>query len=930
MLPTENEQRLEKRIADLEQQVSALRERLNRLDIPEETPLQTSDSPILVPDSSIQIPDSTILVTDSSIQVPDSTIQVPGSTIQTEQEQPCPDASCAPQETPAEIDPIDPIEPIETIESIDPPASSAPQSSPSEHISWEEKIGKRLIPIAGSALIIFALILFGSLIQPRLTDMMKAILMGVVSLSITAVGIWRMRRPGKYSTFFSALAGCGAAGCYVSTLVSHFVLGVLPESILMVCIIVWIIAMILLSKIQSKIFTYICYVGILIAAYMTVQRWCDSVIGLFVYMISIKGLLLANYSSKYKTTGWIFAQIPLVMIPMADTYSDYLLPLVFIYLGTLIPLFAQIPLYQKELKDSWLFFATTALSLIAFLCCATGCDFSLIHYSLPTFGNHWGWGITTCITLIGLTLFYGKMFGHSSRLFYLVAGTSLLVIPMLNYGSFYHGWCANTLVPGIVLLIAGWMRGNHRLSYIAHIYLLLFTLSGFASGTILTYTPAGNDGDLQTCELSLQCGVFIYIALLAAHWYWQSRHHHTGTQYVLQFATAWSIILLYTCHWIDIECCYLLLCITLLLMVGCWSRFTLFRISANLQSLYVALPIVLGISSIPVRILNAFFGMNGHELIWFDNDYANPIIGLAGAMLVWGIGHWLSRDKVKKLGYWLYAIHLLFSFDFWRNHMAEDIFVGLLYLAALAVMIRCTYLRYRTTDKLVCTALLHEFFWAILISSFYEAFEAWALSSLLAIGCCTIPWFQTDPHTHQAEKSAHQFSMLATFILLLVSSYFLFDYHDCLHINGKRIEGSEPVVSILLVILVLALSCINLKRSYHFSENFTPWLCSLYNGLKLTWALYAILYRFSTVPYIISLSGILLAILLIFFGFRNALKGLRQYGLALTILCVVKLIFFDIVFDNAFYRPISFLVAGLLLFLISFIYIRLEKSNKSD
>ena len=44
-------------------------------------------------------------------------------------------------------------------------------------------------------------------------------------------------------------------------------------------------------------------------------------------------------------------------------------------------------------------------------------------------------------------------------------------------------------------------------------------------------------------------------------------------------------------------------------------------------------------------------------------------------------------------------------------------------------------------------------------------------------------------------------------------------------------------------------------------------------------------------------------------------------------LCVGKLLFFDIVFDNAFYRPVSFLVAGILLFLISYIYFRLEKGN---
>jgi uncharacterized membrane protein len=97
--------------------------------------------------------------------------------------------------------------------------------------------------------------------------------------------------------------------------------------------------------------------------------------------------------------------------------------------------------------------------------------------------------------------------------------------------------------------------------------------------------------------------------------------------------------------------------------------------------------------------------------------------------------------------------------------------------------------------------------------------------------------------------------------------------------------------------------------------------------LKFTWTLWIILGRFSAVSYLISLAGIVLAIAFIVAGFRFNYKGLRLYGLVLTMVCVIKLLFWDIVFDNAFYRPISFLVAGILLFLISYIYFRLEKNT---
>ena len=136
-----------------------------------------------------------------------------------------------------------------------------PEESKRKTKSLESKIGKLIIPVAGSALIIFALILFGSLIQPHLTDMMKAILMAVGSLAVTAFGIWKMKSGNRYYTLFAALAGCGSAACYITALVSHFVLGVLPELGLMACVVLWIAAMTALSRFKSRIFCYICYVA---------------------------------------------------------------------------------------------------------------------------------------------------------------------------------------------------------------------------------------------------------------------------------------------------------------------------------------------------------------------------------------------------------------------------------------------------------------------------------------------------------------------------------------------------------------------------------------------------------------------------------------------------------------------------------------------
>ena len=146
---------------------------------------------------------------------------------------------------------------------------------------------------------------------------------------------------------------------------------------------------------------------------------------------------------------------------------------------------------------------------------------------------------------------------------------------------------------------------------------------------------------------------------------------------------------------------------------------------------------------------------------------------------------------------------------------------------------------------------------------------------------------------------------------------------------GRAIDGTETVVTVLLVVLALMLAVSNLKRVNDLMRYLPEYCVSVYNGGKFTCTLVVILWRFSVVSYLISLAGILLAIAFIVAGFRFRLKGMRLYGLVLTMLCVGKLLFFDIVFDNAFYRPVSFLVAGILLFLISYIYFRLEKGSSA-
>ncbi|MBP5178801.1 MAG: hypothetical protein J6066_04445, partial [Lachnospiraceae bacterium] len=65
-------------------------------------------------------------------------------------------------------------------------------------------------------------------------------------------------------------------------------------------------------------------------------------------------------------------------------------------------------------------------------------------------------------------------------------------------------------------------------------------------------------------------------------------------------------------------------------------------------------------------------------------------------------------------------------------------------------------------------------------------------------------------------------------------------------------------------------------------------------------------------------------------GFIYKLKGLRIYGLVLSLVCVVKLVMIDISYENTIGHALSFFLSGVLCFVISAIYSYVEKKYKNS
>ena len=68
-------------------------------------------------------------------------------------------------------------------------------------------------------------------------------------------------------------------------------------------------------------------------------------------------------------------------------------------------------------------------------------------------------------------------------------------------------------------------------------------------------------------------------------------------------------------------------------------------------------------------------------------------------------------------------------------------------------------------------------------------------------------------------------------------------------------------------------------------------------------------------------------VLCIFIGMRKMTKPLRIYGLILALCSAVKLVLFDISYSYSISKTFSYIVCGVLCFVISYIYTRLERSS---
>ena len=129
----------------------------------------------------------------------------------------------------------------------------------------------------------------------------------------------------------------------------------------------------------------------------------------------------------------------------------------------------------------------------------------------------------------------------------------------------------------------------------------------------------------------------------------------------------------------------------------------------------------------------------------------------------------------------------------------------------------------------------------------------------------------------------------------------------------------DKVWQIPVILITVLLFMANSKKLFQKNT-----YAGYYIMLKYTILMYCILHSYDVINYLISICLLLFAIISIVIGFYKDTKSFRLYGLLLSMVSIFKLIMIDIHYDSTMENAVSFFVSGVLCFIISFIYNRID------
>lgn len=354
-----------------------------------------------------------------------------------------------------------PVSPI-----LDPVAATrrviSVEQSVSRNKDMEFKVGKTVMSILASALILGSIVLFGALVYPFLSDGMKVVIMYVVSLGLSAFGFWG--RGTKFKTFFTAMAGCGVSAFYVSGILSCFLFGAFGLGVLTVLTYAWVVVVAWISREKVPVFAYICYLGILVTTWLCVFEFYELPVSVFCYVICVTTLYLFNKTKEHKQDVFYFLQFPVVIATLMFAYTESPFTIMWMMLLTVIVYAVQRYLYSEFSDFGKLSLILTEAVLVVGYC--------LVNSVLSS----WGFLNIEYVFLTGFVSIWSYFAFEDRFLRMFPVCIMSLALPIMCWGDFYENVLG--FAPFVaVILVGGFVMKSSYMKGIACGYFIAYILN---------------------------------------------------------------------------------------------------------------------------------------------------------------------------------------------------------------------------------------------------------------------------------------------------------------------------------------------------------------------------------------------------------------------------------------------------------------------
>ena len=285
------------------------------------------------------------------------------------------------------------------------------------------------------------------------------------------------------------------------------------------------------------------------------------------------------------------------------------------------------------------------------------------------------------------------------------------------------------------------------------------------------------------------------------------------------------------------------------------------------------------------------------------------VIALIPFILFLVLGFVKKDVAIRAGGYFALLISYLIQLDFYETWIVFAIYFIMLSVVFAYMML----VSYTMADKYIITALA-----CIILISIIGEFDLDICVFFVIFGIITFIISTKQYRKNMLTKADEISSKIIGYVF---SAFMIFAGLICSFTESITPELYQVII---VALVTLAISCINTVNLYNTGIPDMP--VGFYICIKFSLWIFTVLHRLNAASYVVSIVGILVAIVCIILGFALKQKAFRLYGLIISMVSVVKLILFDISYDSNILRPVGFFVAGILCFAISFIYSKLEKN----